>query len=535
MTCTFKDCKNNEFPPYRECALHCVKKSYQDDNHKGVLSEFYDLLRIYIAEFIRSIPSNPFLGAQDILNSPAKSFRLGSNLDIAEMIRSDDLSDYEVKDLIRKYNKEDEIVLSNINFPYRDNRDDYDYFKLLELFNGVHLLDCHLYLGDWRLEDVSFFFQGCKFYNWFDITPIRMLSNDNNCLFSECEFKTKVRLSPTELYSIFEDYLFSGCIFRDLLRLENVTFEKEPFLDIDERELKLSTLEIYNCNFNGGLKLNNMRISYLWIESTNFLIGLWILKASISTFNCINVVMDGLFDASGSSFGRAKFNRTKFLDVADFEGVNFGKFNGEYLESDGHITIFKYVTFMTASNFKNTYFFYSLDFENVDLREQPNFLKSYVNSYNTNRETFRIIKNSFDSRGNTLEANRFFVLEMKAFKQELKEEGSYWDKIVYNMNDFLSEFGANYIRPIVILLVSIVLYTIIDYFHKDYFSSHDYFVSGSLEPFWEFLNDLAKNFLPFSKFLAKKDGLEFISLLFYIWFAVLIWQIIVSIKRHTQR
>ena len=259
------------------------------------------------------------------------------------------------------------------------------------------------------------------------------------------------------------------------------------------------------------------------------------LKANITTLNCINVVIDGLFDASNSSFVRAKFNRTKFLDVADFEEVKFGEVNGEYLESDQHISIFKYVTFMTASNFKNTNFFYSLDFENVDLREQPNFLKSYINSYNTNRETFRIIKYSFDSRGNTLEANRFFVQEMKAFKNELKEEGRFWDKLVYNVNDLISEFGRNYIKAITWLIMSLILYTILLYLHDWYFDNFDYFIWEKLEWIWIFLNDIAKNFLPFSRFFESKSGFEFISLFFYIWFGILIWQIVVSVKRHTQR
>jgi len=124
---------------------------------------------------------------------------------------------------------------------------------------------------------------------------------------------------------------------------------------------------------------------------------------------------------------------------------------------------------------------------------------------------------------------------MKAFRRELKKEGNNWDRLVYNINDLISEFGANYIRPTFILLASIIVYTFIDCLHTYYFSTYDYFISSRLEPIWSFLNKLAKNFLPFSKFLDNKSGLEFISLLFYIWFAILIWQIIIAVKRHTQR
>lgn len=537
MTCTFQGCTNNKFAPNEECALHCVKSKYQDDRLKGVLSEFYDLLKVYIADLIDSKPLTSSPNLQSVLNSSPKSFILGSNINIGEKIREGDLNDEGLRDLIRKYNKSNEITISDIYFPYRDNRDIFDYFKLLKLFNGIHLINCHFYIGNWQFEDVDFFFQDCIFYNWFDITPIKMLGKATNCLFSECEFKDKVIVSGIETDNIFEDSLFSGCKFKKLLRLENTVFKKEPFLEEKgtTANIFISNLEISDCKFEEIFKLNNTTLASFLIENTNIISGFQLTKTSFNIFKCIDVTIEGVFNASESHFSYAKFERVKFYDVADFEKAEFGESDITVIASYPVTAIFKFVTFMTASNFKKVNFYYGLDFEDVDLREQPNFLKSKINPYNTNRETFRIIKNSFDSRGNTLEANRFFVQEMKAFKNELKEEGSFWDKLVYNVNDLISEFGANYIRPIIILLASIFLYTCIDYLHKDYFSSHDYFISVRLEPFWIFLNSLAKNFLPFSRFLASKDGIEFISLLFYIWFAVLIWQIIVAVKRHTQR
>ena len=255
----------------------------------------------------------------------------------------------------------------------------------------------------------------------------------------------------------------------------------------------------------------------------------------VENFLCINTEMQGVFNAFESHFSYAKFERVKFYDVADFEKAEFGEADKIVIASYPVTAIFRFVTFMTASNFKKVNFYYGLDFENVDLREQPNFLKSNINPYNTNRETFRIIKYSFDSRGNTLEANRFFVQEMKAFKNELKEEGDFWDKLVYNVNDLISEFGRNYIRAIIWLIISLILYTILLYLHDWYFDNFDYFIWGKLEWIWIFLNDIAKNFLPFSRFLESKSGFEFISLFFYIWFGILIWQIIVAVKRHTQR
>ncbi|MDX2373586.1 hypothetical protein NJD71_05525 [Psychrobacter sp. PP-21] len=535
MTCTFEGCTNNKFAPHEECALHCVKGNYQNDSRKSVLSEFYNLLRIYIADFLAANQASNSHNNQSLFNSSSSPYKRGLGINFSQIFRDGDLDNDENRNLIRRTNTNDLIVLHNISFPDRRSKDSFDYFKLLKLFSGIHLLDCHLYIGDWQLEDVSFFFQGCMFYNQFDITPFRMLSNDTNCLFSECDFKDKVRVSPTEINSIFEDSLFSGCRFSNLIDLSGVGFKSEPFLELNDKLFVNTELKIFNCTFEGVVKLNKVALSSLWINDTNFLSNFEILNTEVGKFVCTNTEMHGVFKASESHFSYARFERVKFHDVADFEKAAFGEANKIVIASYPVTTIFRFATFMTASNFKKVNFYYGLDFENVDLREQPNFLKSNINPHNTNRETFRIIKYSFDSRGNTLEANRFFVQEMKAFKNELKEEGGFWDKLVYNVNDLISEFGRNYIRAITWLIISLISYTILLYLHDWYFDNFDYFIWKKLEWIWIFLNDIAKNFLPFSRFLGSKSGFEFISLLFYIWFGILIWQIVVSVKRHTQR
>ncbi|ALF59452.1 hypothetical protein [Psychrobacter urativorans] len=535
MTCTFQGCTNNKFAPHEECALHCVKSNYQDDKLKGVLSEFYDLLKIYIADFLATTSASTSSTIHSLFSSSPSSYKRDLGIDFPQMIRDSDLNDEETRNLIRRTNTYDLIILSNIHFPDRKSRDSFDYFKLLKLFSGIHLIDCHLYIGDWQVEDVSFFFEECVFYNWFDITPITMLSNDTNCLFSECEFKTKVRVSRIETNNIFEDSLFSGCSFKNLLRLENSVFKKEPFLELNEQSFVNTTLEIFNCTFEGVVKLNKIAVRSLQINDTNFLSSFEITNMKVESFLCINTEMQGVFNAFESHFSYAKFERVKFYDVADFENAEFGEADKIVIASYPVTAIFRFVTFMTASNFKKVNFYYGLDFENVDLREQPNFLKSNINPYNTNRETFRIIKYSFDSRGNTLEANRFFVQEMKAFKSELKAYGSKRDVVVYYMNDLMSEFGGNYVRPIVWLIISLILYTMLLSFHDCYFDNYNYFLHPYFNTLSVYANSAARNFLPFSRFLESKSGFEFISLLFYIWFAILIWQIVVAVKRHTQR
>lgn len=117
-------------------------------------------------------------------------------------------------------------------------------------------------------------------------------------------------------------------------------------------------------------------------------------------------------------------------------------------------------------------------------------------------------------------------------------------KIVLSTNYYISRFGESYIQPFIIFLFSIGVYTGILEVHKDIFSgepiaryavtlrnfvTQDWFISLS-----EILNACAANVPLFSKVLENKDGIQFISLLFFIWFGILTWQIIVAVKRNTQ-
>lgn len=524
MICAFQDCKNNKFAPHEECALHCVKSDYQSDKMKGVLSEFYDLLKIHMTNCSSSTHS---------INSPS-GFVL-KDLKLPMPIQEQAVNDDKMKALVRRVRKSNSIELSSIHFPYRDNRDNYDYFNLLKLFQEIHFIDCDFYLGDWLLDKIEIFFQNCVFHNWFYLTPIRILKNSTNSLFSECEFKDKLTVKNSEIKDVFESSLFSGGRFSSLIYLDGAKFKSEPFLELNDKSFVNTTLKIFNCTFEGIVKLNKVTLNSLQIDDTNFLSSFEITNIRVGRFLCVNTEMQGVFNAFESHFSYAKFERVKFYDVADFEKAEFGEADKIVIASYPVTAIFKFVTFMTASNFKKANFYYGLDFENVDLREQPNFLKSNINPYNTNRETFRIIKYSFDSRGNTLEANRFFVQEMKAYKKELNDEGDKWDRLIYRANEEISDFGRSYIKPSILLFLGLIIYTSLLSIHESFFEHYNYF----LHPWADYLsvqaNEVAKNLLPFSRFLEKKSGIEFVSLFFYIWFGILIWQIVVAVKRHTQR
>lgn len=161
---------------------------------------------------------------------------------------------------------------------------------------------------------------------------------------------------------------------------------------------------------------------------------------------------------------------------------------------------------------------------NKNVEENVDFLKFF----------FRVVFSGNEYILNILGSDYIFKNVMNAFSK----------KFVLSTNYYISRFGESYIQPFIIFLFSVGIYTGILEVHKDIFSgetiaryvvplrnfvTQDWFVSLS-----EILNACAANVPLFSKALEKKSGIEFISLLFFIWFGILTWQIIIAVKRNTQ-
>ena len=161
-------------------------------------------------------------------------------------------------------------------------------------------------------------------------------------------------------------------------------------------------------------------------------------------------------------------------------------------------------------------------------------MNANINEKYSNRETFRIIKSSFDKIHNYIEANKYFAYEMKKYKEELKGTNKTQEKLILFLNEKISNYGQSYIWPIFYMIATSIIYylLILGYENNILYEIHPS-INGALEKISSFVNNVSKNISPFSKIL--KAGMEFVSLVFYIIFASLIWQTLVAVKRHTRR
>ncbi|OPH40185.1 hypothetical protein [Moraxella equi] len=510
--CNYPYCGNEIFKNQKYCILHCHQDIATQEDEWYFEKLFLKYLKDKICDYLpRSIGTN-----------------LDDYISVSDFFRNNDVIDFL---------KENYITISDIYFPKFFHLSSLNYLPLCRKieFSGCHFNQKEIFINGSNVKFYCCTFN-CNIEKHFHNNFFKNYDNEID-IFSECLFKDRILFNGINFSEININSLFCNCVFDKNIIIENstITFDIFRFYhhigtptseknDVDKFR-KIKYLNIRNCKFEKKFILNNFEINELYILDSIFQDKLEIKNSQCKKFEFKNSNVEKVSDFFESHFDRFEMRKSIFRDFAGFENTIFGT------KEFGKAT-FTYVTFMSFANFRGATFNFGLDLSNTNLKESPNFLGINILSDNTNRETFRIIKNSFDKNGNHIEANNYFIQEMKSYKYELKgTKGNFSKKFIVYLNGFISSFGQSYLRPFFILIISIMVYNGLIYGQQFYFVGEDCI-------FYNFVNNLnnsSRNFLPFSNFLKDRQGIEFISLLFYIWFSILIWQIVVAVKRHTIR
>ena len=527
--CSVHNCNNNLFGSFDKCALHCLKGEYQSDSLSGLLPEFSELLNKYIVEQLI-----------DVFTSVGNSYK-------ADFIRNLDtdnkfIFEYHANTNLNLILRDEILFLQFIHFPMRKPQDHFDYFNFFKIFKGVYFDECHFYLGVFAdLAEKEVFFDVCTFKKDVEIIPMKIIAEKSNALFYRCFFESHCVVKPSQDNHEFQTHIFSGGDFKKDLTIQNIVAQKEIFIDYETTFIFIKDmLNIENSEFQDKFILNKNTFRNLNIAGSVFKSKVELKENTISEVNIIDSNFEGILDCHGSKFGKFQMIKATLAHIVIFEKVRFGKENTYTPE---YKTKFIYTTFTNFLNFRETIFHSGLDIKKINLSNdfQPNFLEAKISSQNTNRETFRIIKKSFDELGNHIEANKYFSEEMKAYRNEINGDTSkadFWTRTVVNLNDEISNFGQNYISPIILLFLFSSVFTSINTLHGiiyEFLAKYVYNCVPYLEDLSNWLNRLAKNVMPFSSFLEKSQGIELISLIFYIIFSILIWQIFIAVKRKVIR
>ncbi|WP_226661136.1 hypothetical protein [Microbulbifer aggregans] len=421
-----------------------------------------------------------------------------------------------------------EITISDIEFPDRKKTSSFDYFKTLELFKGIWFRQCGFSVNTIEFSTTKVYFERCTFHSEFYIKNNLLLNNDKDVMFNLCRFKNK----SSTYYSAGETInprLFSNCQFDGKLCLDSTTFTSEVFCDEESSRKILKELSIEDCKFSNRFILNGYDIRSVNISNSKFSSKFEFKYNTVDKVHIDNTNFLDLVDTYNSKFSFFYVKKSIFEKIATFEESEFGK--EKPASTDELVTAkFNHVTFLDFTNFRDTKFHYGLDIRNTNLKEPPNFIGAKIEPKHTNRETLQIVKHSFDRLGNQIEANKFFVLEMKKYKEEIQRGKNWQDRFILWANEITSDFGQDYILPILWMITISLLYYDVGMAMKLGLISNTFPFGSSV---YTYLNELAKSALPFAKFLIP--GREFSSLFLYITYAALIWQTVSAIKRHTKK
>jgi len=477
----FNECHKN----FSKCVLFCKKNNYHKDRNSCLLSDFYD-------EFINYTVQKIFKRTELLENILTEE-------DVKFYLKSNKFNNEGYNDILKKII----LQLNSIHFPKRDARDCFDYLKILNLFDGIHFNYCKFYLSSLKLNNIKCFFQDCKFYDRWTLFNYDLLENVDNVIYQTCEFnKTVSNYTPEKLneLALYEYSQFDyTCTFKNSVEFNRVKFEELLFNTnqnnyIDKNKIEL--LKFENCIFEKKLKLNNYYIDeYICIDS------LFKDKFEFKENIIINFLIDNsnfkkLIDLFGCKFKIFKIHKSIFNDFVGFENCIFGTKKNSKKE----IAIFKYATFTDFLNFRNAEFLSGLDIGNINLKEAPNFLNIKIKIKNTKRETFRVIKNSFDNSGNIIEANKFYKKEMQKREKELEKDfqKNYFEWMVFKIHRFSSEHSQNPKLPL----------------------------------FWIFTISYIYSYL-FT--FTEKGQLNFHELIYRVNIAYLLYQFVISIRQNTRR
>ncbi|MBU3014197.1 pentapeptide repeat-containing protein [Poseidonibacter lekithochrous] len=409
----------------------------------------------------------------------------------------------------------------------------------------------------WDEEKVNFFWSKFKEF----IEKKRDLSEKNlyyrfdNFIFPESEQNT------------FKDYSFESplvfqrsCIFEGDVDFFNSTFKSEVYFNNCEIKGNISfTKSIFAKRFTFNNMKNINKISFRFSKFEEKVeLKESIIKGDVS-------FRETQFNKT-TDFYRTKFNGKVNFHKTDFKGISVFT-ETEFLKDVN----FKYVTFEKIAIFRDGIFKEKLDLRDSIFKDERNFLDIKVNK--VNRETARIIKNSFEQQNNIIAANKFYALEMKERENELTWKKDFFEKLVFKFHGISSNHSQNWLLALFWIIVIGMLSSTIDflYFSCEPYVFYDFSIINlslayfgvlifyyliatyfdgnyfrttlslfALVPiYWYLTNDFlfynfSKTINPFS-IMSGQDNINGIQLIYKIIIAYLIYQLIISIRQNTRR
>lgn len=413
------------------------------------------------------------------------------------------------------------------------------------------------------------------FPSYNDFLKIFEIIGNKKILFEQCTFFSNI----FKEYKKFDDLVFRDCIFYE------PNYGKENY--VESSNLYFDNIKINSLTY-GGLNAKHMTFtiedsdllrlvlkSSLVLEKTRVSEELMIFDSDDEKENFNQVVIDKNCFIQHIALANNKIDLLSIKDstiddelflanskMASLNIQNSTLKNGLNLNN----TTLKDRLSLINSRIETK----KLDLSNTSLPSSTNFLNAKFET--ENRETARIIKNSFEQQNNIIEANKYYALEMKHYDNELNWKDNLKEKLIFKFHDWSSEHSQNWVLPLLLILLLSIIYGTCEYLLGADFKKYPLyanilsflfivlsipfminnvvenknikhilsaFIFLSFGIYFYITKDvslelLAKAINPFSS-MKSNESINGIQLIFKIVIAYLIYQFITSVRQNTRR
>ncbi len=443
----------------------------------------------------------------------------------------------------------------------------YGAFDFIEEKDSIYFENCHFFFNDITHKGNSIFkdskvtFKNCTFISSLNILPDINYPNIQ-LTYDNCTFSDTLNIRNIDIYITFND-----CSFNDI-ELKDCNIKNNIFTNKKGIKYNINKFTIDNCTFEKRFTLNNYNIEIFTCINCVFQNKFEFKNNNITKFDIHNSNFEEISDMFASKFIQFKISKSIFNDFSGFENCIFGT-SDKLIEE---VAKFEYVTFKDILTLRQTKFLSGLDIENINLQNDANFLKTKVELKNTPRETFRLIKHSFDKVGNIIEANKFYSLEMKKREEELKDkehkDKNFLEWLIFKVHGISSDHSQSWVLSLFWIINITFLYSHYKIFlsqeHSEYFVIpfilnillfitmllnslnikvhivHQLLISIPIYLVYSFitkdyfLSCFSNNINPFS-IMTGTQSLSLATLVYKVTTAYLMYQFIISIRQNTRR
>lgn len=430
------------------------------------------------------------------------------------------------------------VMIKGLIFPAAIEEGAHDYRRILDKLNLIHFHECVFQGVELALESAACHFENCVFQDDWNITAAYNGEDWFSGLFDCCEFSGQVHLCGGQEFfprPRGELYIFRDCTLSWLVA-NDVSLDGQLFENTTQAGQSLDLLE-----------LDNVRLAR----------PIWLSGSCIATLRFVDCRFDETVALSMARIGKADILRTTFNKSVDFVSATIGTLLMEHCICDAEINIesaqlgaaatdiassnhsavsFSFTTFHGLLNLRGTILHAPLDLQNSNRSQSPNFFRCKISKaarQGTDRETFRMMRHSFEAIGNAVDSGRIYAMEMEAYRRELKQGGPWPERFLLWCNAWMSNHGQSYLRPIAFIFIGMVVFTLLRYGHQQQWLYLVYPpLNNTLALASKWLNSVAASLIIFRPLMIK--GMEMLSLLFGLLFSVLVWQAAAAMRRHTR-